>query len=49
LVVATDEGDILLCNYNGEYKEYIISSPKGEEIRSITAFGRGIIVGGTKG
>ena len=50
LVVCTAEGDVIICKDSGEFKLVLEDSPgQGVVINSITAFSRGLVVGGTKG
>lgn len=48
LIMATEEGDLLLLNYSGELLERIETSP-GDRIVAMTEFSRGVIVGGENG
>lgn len=48
LVVATEQGELLLCKYTGEMTQKIDHSP-GKRIICMTVFNRGIIVGGEDG
>jgi len=46
LVVATENGEIMLCETSGEFMAYINESPgEGYKIQTIVAFSRGFIVG----
>jgi hypothetical protein len=49
LVVCTDLGDILILDFQGGYKQYLIESPRGCKINSIVPFDKGLIVAGAHG
>ena len=49
LVVATDEGDILLCNSTGEFFTRIESSPYKQMIDCVISYSHGLIFGGENG
>lgn len=44
ILICTDNGEMLLCSNNGEYKSYIIDSPLGRPIDSVFSFGNGFLV-----
>jgi hypothetical protein len=48
LIVATEQGELLLLSYTGELVEFIKTSP-GKRIISMHAYSRGIIVAGEYG
>ena len=47
-MVATDQGELLLVNYNGQLSEKVTVA-QGQKITCMTAHSRGIIVGGENG
>ena len=49
LVVGTDMGDILLMDYEGQFLQYLVDSPRGHCIDSMFAYNRGLIVGAKPG
>jgi hypothetical protein len=50
LLVATDQGEIMLCEQNGEYKMLLPESPgEGFHIMCMHPFSKGFICGGDQG
>lgn len=45
ILVCTDKGQMLLCANNGEYKSFVLQSPRPHAIDSVFSFSRGFIVG----
>jgi len=44
LVVCTEQGEILICGNNGEYKQYFLGSPRPHMIEAILALDNGFVV-----
>jgi len=44
ILICTDNGEMLLCANNGEYKAYILDSPLGKCIDSVFSFSNGFII-----
>jgi hypothetical protein len=49
LVVCTDLGDILLMDFQGGFKQYLLESPRGSKINSVVPYDKGLIVAGIEG
>ena len=44
ILVCTDNGEMLLCANNGEYKSYILESPLSQTISAVYSFSTGFLV-----
>ena len=44
ILICTDNGEMILCANNGEYKAYILDSPLGLCIDTVYSFGNGFVV-----
>ena len=44
ILVCTDNGEMLLCANNGEYKSYILESPLSQTISAAYSFSTGFLV-----
>lgn len=44
ILVCTDNGEMLLCANNGEYKSYILESPLSQTIEAAYSFSSGFLV-----
>ena len=44
ILICTDNGEMLLCANNGEYKAYITDAPVGKCIDSIFSFEKGFVI-----
>ena len=44
ILICTDNGEMLLCANNGEYKSYILESPLGKPISAVYSFENGFVV-----
>ena len=44
ILICTDNGEMLLCANNGEYKSYILESPLGKPINTVYSFSNGFVV-----
>ena len=49
LVVATAEGDIIVCAMSGEFLIYVPASPRGMRIDAVHPYSRGLIFSGQDG
>ena len=44
ILICTDNGEMLLCANNGEYKCYVPESPEGKCINSVYSFQNGFVI-----
>lgn len=44
ILVCTDEGEMLICNNDGDYRAFILDSPQGTCIKSVIGFSSGFLV-----
>ena len=44
ILICTDNGEMILCANNGEYKCYILDSPLGMTIDTVHAFENGFLI-----
>lgn len=44
ILICTDNGEMLLCANNGEYKSYILESPLGKCIDSVYSYSNGFLI-----
>lgn len=44
ILICTDNGEMILCAKNGEYKAYILESPLGKAIDTVYSTQNGFII-----
>ena len=44
ILICTDNGEMLLCANNGEYKSYILDAPFGRCIDSVYSYSNGFVI-----
>jgi len=44
ILICTDNGEMLLCANNGEYKSYILESPLGSQIDTVYSTQNGFVI-----
>ena len=44
ILICTDNGEMILCANNGEYKAYILDSPLGQRIDTLYPFSNGFVI-----
>ena len=44
ILVCTDNGEMVMCDNDGQYRAFILDSPMGEPIQQVTALEKGFVV-----